>query len=296
MRLLVFGSNGQLGRCMQDQLNDTRHEIKFYSSKEVDVTIHKKVQRIVKCFKPEVIINTSAYTAVENAECHVDHAHLVNHLAVENIAKICRQLGIWLIHYSTDYVFDGEFKYPYTEDHPVNPTGVYGASKLLGEQAVRRSGCRYFIIRTSWVFSEYGNNFLKKMLGLGSLKKELKIVDDQIGCPTYGQDIAKATVSVLGFLKSENSGGLFHFCGNEKCSWYEFAKEIFHEAEKMQYTTPDRLIPISSEEFPSVVKRPSYSVLDNCKIFRTFGISPSDWKAGIPSAIKKLEKELIHLE
>ena len=209
-----------------------------------------------------------------------------DHLAVDNLAAICFELGCWLIHISTDYVFDGNSTVPYLELVKTNPQGVYGHTKLDGELAIQSSGCKYLIIRTAWVFSEYGDNFLKTMLRLGTVRDELSIVGDQIGCPTYAQDIAKAIVTMMTQLNEESSAsGTFHYCGDQLCSWYEFAGVIFEEARMSGLQTPGLIHSIQSSDYPMAAERPGYSVLDCHKIRNSFGVNTSDWKLGVKNVV-----------
>lgn len=185
MRVLVLGSKGQLGRCLSDQLDNTDFEIIQTSRVEIDVSDLAATKDKIFIINPSVVINATAYAAVDKAEDDQQAADLINHLAVANLASICNKLDCWLVHVSTDYVFDGMSLRPYQEDDQTNPQGVYGDTKLKGERAIQASGCKHLILRTAWVFSEYGNNFLKTMIRLGADRDELSIVGDQIGCPTY---------------------------------------------------------------------------------------------------------------
>ena len=182
-------------------------------------------------------------------------------------------IGCWLIHVSTDYVFDGNSKVPYKEDDQTNPQGVYGETKLKGELAIQASGCKHIIIRTAWVFSEYGNNFLKTMLRLGAERDELSIVGDQIGCPTYAQDIARSIVEIVPQLISLKDNGIYHYCGDRPCSWYDFAKAIFEASHTLGNKVPKLLHPIKTSEYPTKALRPIYSVLDCSKISHHFKIT-----------------------
>lgn len=289
MKILVLGSKGQLGRCLSDQLIKTTHDVIYLSRANFDISNLAALSENISLLKPNIVINASAYTAVDKAEDDYQAANLVNHLAVGKLADICKDLNSWLIHISTDYVFDGTAVMPYSEGNKTNPQGIYGESKLNGELAIIASGCKYFIIRTAWVFSEYGNNFLKTMLRLGAEHKELSVVDDQIGCPTYAQDIAKAIVSMLPNIGIQTSAsGIFHYCGNKPCSWYDFASSIFLEAKARGYKVPTILKKVTSAEFKSIAPRPLYSVLDCSNIKAEFNINPSDWVVGISSSIESL--------
>jgi dTDP-4-dehydrorhamnose reductase len=290
MKVLVIGSKGQLGCCLADQLSDTGYEIIFTSRAEIDIAdlVSTKVKITALC--PTIVINASAYTAVDKAEDDQYEAEKINHIAVANIASTCSEIGCWLIHISTDYVFDGAASHPYGEDAETNPQGVYGDSKLKGELAIQSTGCKYLIIRTAWVYSEYGNNFLKTMLRLGADRDELSIVGDQIGCPTYAQDIAKSIVSILSCLDlKRSSSGIYHYCGDEPCSWYDFARAIFSEAEIHGLKSPSNIKSITTVEYPTPAIRPPYSVLDCSKIEDVFGVTRSNWRDGIKIVIDRLQ-------
>ncbi len=292
MKILVLGCKGQLGRCLFDQLKNTDHKVLFTSREQIDISDFELTKNQVIENSPDVIINASAYTEVDKAEEDQQTADLINHLAVGNLAKVCNLLGILLIHISTDYVFDGDSDRPYNERDQLNPLGHYGLSKLNGEQAIQLSGCKHIIIRTAWVYSEYGNNFLKTMLRLGTERDELRIVGDQIGCPTYAQDIAKAIVSILQKPISEKKIlGMYHFGGELGCSWADFAEDIFKEAinQDIMNTMP-KVSRITTAEFPTLAKRPMQSQLDCAKFKAVFGINPSNYKDGIHSALAVLKK------
>jgi len=289
MKILVLGSKGQLGQCLKDQLAITNHDVVYTSREQIDIADFKATKNKILEIAPDVIVNATAFTAVDKAEEEHQAADRINHLAVANIASICNRLDCWLIHVSTDYVFDGISEVPYKEDNPTNPQGVYGNSKLKGEVAIKASGCKYLIIRTAWVYSEYGNNFLKTMLRLGADRGELSIVGDQIGCPTYAQDIAKSIVSILSCLDLKgSSSGIYHYCGDEPCSWYEFASAIFVEAELQGLKTPSYVKSITTTNYPTLSIRPAYSVLDCSKIESSFDVSRSSWRDGIKTVIDRL--------
>lgn len=289
MKILVLGSNGQLGRCLSDQLENSRYDVVFTSREQINIANFEKTKNKILCISPDVVINASAYTAVDKAEDEQEMAELLNHHAVKNIAKICNLLSAWLIHLSTDYVFDGYSKYPYNENDHTNPQSVYGYTKLKGELAIQQSGCKHIIIRTAWVYSEYGTNFLKTMLHLGAQHAELSVVSDQIGCPTYAQDIAKSIVKIVSQLDLQKDNGLYHYCGDKPCSWYEFAKTIFYYAKSNNLKTPSQINKIETLAYPTPAKRPSFSVLDCCKIENDFGIPQSNWHKGISDVIKKIK-------
>lgn len=289
MKAIVLGSRGQLGRCLYDQLTKTGHEVVYTSRDQIDITDFEATKAAILEMAPDVVINATAYTAVDKAEEDQEMANLINHLAVKNIADICNQQGYWLIHVSTDYVFDGESDGPYKENDQTNPQGIYGETKLNGELAIQSSGCKHIIIRTAWVFSEYGNNFLKTMLRLGKEHNELNIVGDQIGCPTYAQDIASAIVQIIPQLHLQKHCGLYHYSGDAPCSWYDFAKAIFDQAKINNLKTPITINSIDTSAYPTPAKRPAFSVLDCSKIHNEFGIALSNWDDGIKQIIGKLD-------
>jgi len=292
MKILLLGSKGQLGRCLNDQLKNSDHEVIYTSRKQIDIVDFEETKSKILEISPDIIINATAYTAVDKAEEDQETANLVNHLAVKNIAEICSQQSYWLIHVSTDYVFDGNANIPYKEDDKTNPKSVYGETKLKGELAIKASNCKYIIIRTSWVYSEYGNNFLKTMLNLGSERHELSIVGDQIGCPTYAQDLAKAIFAFMQRLVfREDIIGTYHFVGETSCSWADFAEDIFKEALKQGIINKKpKISKISTSQFPTLAKRPSNSQLNFSKYESIFRKNHSNYEDGIYSALKALKK------
>lgn len=290
MRVLVLGSNGQIGRCLQDQLKINNFEIIYTSRKDIDISNFKETKKRITNINPSIIINASAYTNVDKAEEDMVNANIVNNLAVANLANISSVFGYWLIHISTDYVFDGKSTTPYSEIDKVDPQSVYGFSKLKGELAIKSSKCNYLIFRISWVFSEYGNNFLINMLKLGSSNKKLNIVSDQQGCPTYAQDFAKIINIVLEKIYNKKiHSDLFHFCGDQQCSWYDFASYIFEEAKILGFKTPDYLNSISTKVYPTKATRPLYSVLECKKIKKTLGVDLSNWRSGIKDVLLNIK-------
>ena len=290
MKILVLGCRGQLGKCLNDQLLNTDHEVVFTSREQIDIADFVATKNQILGIAPDIVINATAYTAVDKAEEDRQTANLINHLAVKNIANTCNLVDCWLIHVSTDYVFDGASDVPYKEDDQTNPQGIYGETKLKGEWAIQSSYCKHIIIRTAWVFSEHGNNFLKTMLRLGSERTELSIVGDQIGCPTYAQDIAKAIVTMMPELNSRKGlTGIYNYCGDTACSWFEFAEEIFKRSADFGVFIIPTLESVTTDKFPTLAKRPRFSVLDSSHLHEKFGIFPSNWKRGIVSSLKKLK-------
>lgn len=289
MKILVFGSKGQLGQCLNDQFTETQHDIVFISRELLDITNFEATKAKIIKVSPDILINATAYTKVDKAEIEEEQANIINNLAVSNIAKACRQVKCWFLHISTDYVFDGDTNIPYRECDQTNPQGVYGKTKLKGEEAIQASGCKYLIIRTSWLYSEYGNNYLKNMLSLGSERDQLSIVSDQIGCPTYAQDIARAIVKILPQLSTKKDYGLYHYCGEMPCSWYDFTKEIFKHAKANNLKSPSLINSIMTSDYPTLAKRPAFSALDCSKIKNDFGVSTSNWEYGIRQVFSKLK-------
>ena len=289
MKILILGSQGQLGRCLYDQFSQTDYELIYHSRADTDIADLTETLENLIALNPDIVVNATAYTAVDLAETHESLAYQVNHFAVDNLASQCEKIGSFLIHVSTDYVFDGTASRPYKEEDKTNPKSVYGASKLAGEIAIQRTDCRFLIIRTSWVFSEYGNNFFKTMLRLGAERETLSIVGDQIGCPTYAQDIASLIVDLIPRIeKGSVELGVYHFCGDTACSWYQFAKEIFAQADQLGYRTPKQVQSIATKDYPTPAKRPGYSVFDCTKIENTFNISRSNWRFGIDRVLSIL--------
>ena len=286
MRILVFGSSGQVGLCLRDELLDFEHEVMFLSSSDVDITNKHESQSKIELFDPDIVINAAAYTAVDKSEEEIGIAEAVNAIAVDTIAKVCKRVDSVLIHISTDYVFDGDTNQPYSESSPTNPMGAYGRTKLLGERAAEASGCKFIIIRTSWLFSRYGNNFLKTMLRIGSSNETIKVVSNEFGCPTYAPDLAKAILGTFESIKmTDFESGIYHFSGQLICSWYEFAEKIFSEDKIYDLKTPEFVIPIKSEEYPTLANRPAYSVLDNTKFITKFGNICSNLDLAISSTV-----------
>jgi len=289
MKILVLGCKGQLGRCLNDILAKTAYKVYYTSREQIDIANIESTKRKINEIAPNVVINAAAYTLVDKAEESYEQANLINHLAVANIAKICRELDCWLIHVSTDYVFDGNSSVPYKETDPTNPQCVYGKSKLMGEKSIILSGCKYFIFRTSWVFSQYGDNFLKTMLKLGKVKDVLSVVDDQIGSPTDANDIARVMVGVLKNIESADcSSGIYNICSDTSCSWYDFTKKIFEVAKILGIPVHSKINAIKSSEYLTKANRPSYSVLDCNKIQKDFNLEPCSLDESIFNVIRKL--------
>lgn len=286
MNILVTGANGQLGSCMRLAARASKDNYIFTDVAELDITDAGAVERMVKDNDIKVIVNCAAYTNVDRAESDEALAEKLNAGAVANLAKAVKANDGTLIHISTDYVFGGsQGNTPRSEEEPANPTGVYGQTKLHGEQAIAASGCKALIFRTAWLYSEYGRNFLKTMLTLTSTKPELKVVFDQAGTPTYAQDLADAIFAIVENRRFEGHEGIYHYSNEGVCSWYDFTKEI---AEIAGNTECD-IQPCHSDEFPSAVVRPAYSVLDKTKFKATFGLRIPYWTRSLKTCIKNLK-------
>lgn len=274
MNILVTGANGQLGNEMRVVARNSADNYIFTDVAELDITDAAAVEKMVTDNDVKVIINCAAYTNVDKAEDDREFAELLNARAVENLAQAIRRNDGVLVHVSTDYVFGGtKNNTPCREDEPANPTGVYGVTKLHGEQAIIASGCHHIIIRTAWLYSEFGKNFLKTMLDLTATKPQLKVVFDQVGSPTYAYDLALAIFDIVENRKYVDNDGIYHYSNEGVCSWFDFTKMI---AEYADHTGCD-IQPCHSDEFPSKVIRPSYSVLDKTKIKKTFGVAVPYW-------------------
>jgi len=275
MVILVTGANGQLGQSIK-KVAPKYPEITFVycDSKELDITNLASCEAIFSQYKPNYCINTAAYTAVDKAETETELAFAVNVLGSENLAKVAKANDTVLLHVSTDFVFDGNKNEPYTEIDVPNPTSVYGSTKLQGEQVVQSILEKYYIIRTSWVFSEFGNNFMKTMIRLGNERDSLSVVNDQTGTPTYAPDLADTLVKIckLNAAKNIEAYGIYNFSNEGQCTWFEFAKEIF----KVNTIAID-LKPLPTTAYPTPAKRPLYSVLNKEKIKAVFDIEIKDW-------------------
>lgn len=285
MNILVTGANGQLGNEIRRRSVGCNHHFTFTDVAELDITDAAAVLEMASNTKAEFIINCAAYTNVDKAEDDEQTAHLINCTATANLAAAAKQVGATLIHVSTDYVFDGCGCTPYTEEAAVAPTGAYGRTKLAGEQAVAESGCKHIIIRTAWLYSPFGRNFVKTMRTLTAERELLQVVFDQVGSPTYAGDLADAILHIVEGGTRE-AYGTYHYSNEGVCSWYDFAKEIC----EMSGNVCD-IRPCHSDEFPSKVARPHYSVLDKTKIKTTFGISIPHWKESLAVCIKELNEQ-----
>ncbi len=287
MNILVTGANGQLGNELRLVTAESADQYVFTDVGELDITDAEAIERMVAANGIELIINCAAYTNVDKAEDDRALAERLNTTAVEHLAAAMKRRNGWLVHISTDYVFGGDpYNTPCKEDQQGTPTGVYGETKLRGEQAIARIGCHHIIIRTAWLYSEFGKNFVKTMLDLTASKPELKVVFDQTGTPTYARDLADAIFAIVEGRKYAGNEGIYHYSNEGVCSWYDFTKTI---AELAGRTKCD-IQPCHSDEFPSKVKRPAYSVLDKTKIKTVFGLRIPYWTDSLKTCLQNLKE------
>ncbi|MCW3074948.1 MAG: dTDP-4-dehydrorhamnose reductase [Flaviaesturariibacter sp.] len=283
MRVLVTGANGQLGQELQALQNShTNIDFTFLSRTELDISDSDAVQKYFSELVPDYCINCAAYTAVDKAEGEEAAAYRINAAGTQHLALACKSFNTRFIHISTDYVFDGNGTTPYVEESPISPIGIYGASKREGERLAQEVNDDAVIIRTSWVFSSFGSNFVKTMLRLMPAKESLNVVNDQRGCPTYAADLASAILQIIS--EGKWTPGIFHFSNAKETTWFEFATAIKAHC---QFTcTVD---PITTDQYPTPAKRPAYSVLDTKKISATYGITIRDWQTSLADCLAKLK-------
>lgn len=282
-KILITGSNGQLGKELK-RLENSYSQFNFIFLSREDLPIHhyELVRNFFKGYQPQFLINCAAYTAVDRAESEKELAFQVNGESVGVLAAVCKEYGTKLIHISTDYVFDGTATIPYKEESLTNPQSVYGASKLEGEKEALRFNPDSIIIRTSWVYSEFGKNFVKTMLKLMSEREELNVVSDQFGSPTYAADLAEAILQIIS--SGQWHPGIYHFSNEGIISWYEFAVAV-----KELSGNICKLNPIPTSQYPTPAKRPAYSVLDKTKIQSAFSVQIKDWKASLETCLSRLK-------
>lgn len=283
MVVLVTGGAGQLGQSLQFIApNYPDIQFVFCTSSELDIANLESCKEIFSKHQPDYCINAAAYTAVDKAESEPKKAHLINTIGAKNLAEVCKKCDVILLHISTDFVFDGKKTVPYTEEDLPNPTGVYGQTKLDGEIMIQQTYEKHFIIRTSWVYSQFGNNFMKTMLRLAAERDSLSVVNDQIGTPTNAVDLAETLVKIITFnIQHPTSNfGIYNFSNEGQCSWYDFAKKIF-EINNIRIN----LQPIPTTNFPTPAKRPNYSVLDKSKIKETFSLKIKNWEESLKTFI-----------
>ena len=288
-RILVFGAGGQVGRHLLEAAADAGVSAVGLTHSEAEVCVADAVAEAVARVKPTSIVNAAAYTHVDRAESEEAEAFKVNRDGAAIVAAAAARVNVPLIHLSSDYVFDGTSRHPYTEDDAVNPKGAYARSKEAGERAVRAAHERHIILRTAWVFGPFGTNFLRTMLQLGAERDELGIVDDQTGCPTGTRDIAAAILGMIGTTQSSSfrAFGTYHYVGADSVTWYGFARMIFGEAERFGRKVP-RLKAIGTAEYPTPAPRPSYSVLSTQKVERVFGLKPARLRDEVAATLGRL--------
>ena len=278
--ILITGANGQLGTELRNRSFSLLDDVFYTDVEELDITNFKAICSFIENHDIDTIINCAAYTAVEQAEEDEEKAMKLNCEAVANLANAAERLGCLLVHVSTDYVFDGTADHPYTEEDATNPQSVYGKTKLAGEQAIKESGCIYLIIRTAWLYSGYGHNFVKTISRLASEREEIKVVNDQWGTPTYAGDLAEAIIRIMEQEDLPELEGIYNFTNEGACTWYDFAKEIVALS-----GSACKVLPVSTAEYPSKVKRPAYSVLDKTKIKEAFNLEIRDWREALKSCM-----------
>ena len=277
-RILLLGAGGQLGQEINKDLSKN-HDILSLTKKECDITNYSLLEEKIKLFKPKVIINAAAYTNVDDAENNESLADNINHLAVNKLAKLSKDYKVVLIHFSTDYIFNHKINEPISEDEKEDPINVYGLTKYLGEKSIIRNMENFYILRISWVYGKYGKNFPKTILKLAKNKKELNIVDDQIGSPTPTSLISSVINKLLVLhFKGENYYGIYNLSPNGSCSWYEIGNFILGHVKDKKNFKLKTINKISSKEFKSLAKRPKYSYLDNSKIQKVLNVNIHDWK------------------
>lgn len=290
--ILLSGKNGQVGWELQTALSRLGPVIALDRG-GMDLANPDSIRRAIRDAEPQIIVNAAAYTAVDKAETEPDLAMQVNGIAPGVMAQEAKRLRAVLVHYSTDYIFDGTKKQPYVEDDPPNPLSQYGRSKLAGEQAIASSGATHLIFRTSWVYAARAHNFLRTILRLARERNELRIVNDQVGAPTWARFIAEATAQVLrqvgdGHKPIADHAGIYNLTGTGAVSWYGFASAVFAEAKAQLGVTPPKLIPITTAEYPLPARRPANSRLDNSRLVATFGLTPPPWDKMLKLCMKEI--------
>ena len=291
MRILVCGASGQVGHELVDRAAGYGLDVLGMTREQLDITDSRRVAELVARYTPGLIINAAAYTHVDNAETQAEQAYAVNRDGVATLAEAARQAEIPLLHISTDYVFSGEAREAYRETDPVAPTGVYGASKRAGEEAIEAILDRHLIVRTSWVYGVHGHNFVKTMLRLGQQRDALSVVADQFGCPTQAGSLADALLQLARRYAREGTlaWGLYHYSGQPSCSWFDFAEEIFRQAAArgLLAKTP-QVSAITTAQYPTRARRRAWSVLDCTKFEQAFAIAPRDWREDLARMLDTL--------
>jgi dTDP-4-dehydrorhamnose reductase len=290
MKILVIGHRGMLAQELLSCFVSADFAVLGRGRPEVDITQATSVRQTLAATQPDILINAAAYTAVDQAETEPDVAFAVNRDGVAHLAKACRDIGIPLLHVSTDYVFDGSASRPYCEDDRTAPLGVYGRSKWEGEEAVRACHPEHVIVRTAWLYGRHGHNFVKTMLRLAREREGLRVVDDQYGCPTWSRDLAKALVTMCQCILQDRDlvpWGTYHLCGAGQTTWCGFAQAIIEEARAYELLRVQEIVPIPTTAYPTLAKRPAYSVLDCSKFQGVFGITPRLWRKSLHDCMQE---------
>lgn len=289
MKILLMGANGQLGKEIIDAAQKENLTINAYTHQQLSITDIKKVECVIVEKKPNYIINTAAYTAVDKAETEQELVFLVNAIGVKYLAKLAKKYDIPLLHFSTDYIFDGKKKRAYTEEDEANPLSIYGQSKLSGENLLKETWNKHIILRVSWVFSAYGTNFVKTIINLARTRSQLPIISDQIGAPTYAGAIAETLLKIIKCLhQGQTNWGTYHYTGFPVTNWYEFAKKIIIQGEINHKLRLTNILPILAVEYPSIAQRPYNSALNCNKIKHIFAIRQCNWHDGLVKTISCL--------
>ena len=282
--IIVFGASGQLGQCFRNLAQTNNYPIFYFPNEdEANILDYKSLEQLFETHKPFYSINCAAYTAVDKAEDEPEAALKVNKTGVENLAKLCTAYSSTLIHISTDFVFKGDRSSPRNEESETEPINVYGETKLAGEKVIKELLSEHFIIRTGWLYSEYGNNFVKTMLKLGAERDELKVIADQAGTPTYAIDLAQCVLKIIMIKSTEY--GIYHYSNEGIASWYDFAKAIFEIA-----GVNVKLMPVKTEEYVTKALRPAYSVMDKSKIKKVYQMEIPYWRESLKTCIHRLKK------
>jgi dTDP-4-dehydrorhamnose reductase len=290
-RVLVTGSEGMLARDLLDELESHGISALGMNRSKMDITSYRDTRAAIALVKPQIVVNCAAYSKVDGAESEAELAFPVNRDGPSHLAGICRDMGVALIHISTDYVFDGAANHPYEENDAVNPINTYGRSKWEGEEAIRSRLADHLIVRTSWLFGSHGSNFVKTILRLAKSRHELRVVADQHGCPTSTVDLSRALAEIIRRILDNPQSigwGTYHFCGKGETSWHGFARAILEIAGEREAFEAKRVIPITTADYPTPARRPAWSVLDCSKIRSGFGITPRSWRLGLGEMIEEL--------
>ncbi len=290
MKILIIGKHGMLAQELLGCFRAAEFDVVCKGRPEIDLCQPDTIREVPLHDQPSVIINAAGYTAVDHAESHPEQAFATNRDGVRCLAESAHRFGIPLIHLSTDFVFDGKSPRPYREDDPASPLGVYGQSKWEGEEAVRQCHPQHIILRTAWLYSLYGRNFLKTILIRAKENQELRIVNDQWGCPTWAKDVASALVVIVQKIRDDKEipWGTYHFCGSGETTWYGFAQAIIKQAQEISPFQAKGIIPINTEDYPTLVKRPAYSALDCSAIHQAFGLRSPQWQDSLGHCLKEL--------